>query len=214
MNTTFRQIATSPEAIRPDKEEDMSPRWYYKKSLIRMFFFCLAIFLLAESYKAALAQCGDYPPASSCYTCHEETYPVFSKGEWHEIHARKDCCWNCHGGNTQAQDKDLAHEGITLQPLNDTYTDCYACHPNDFQDRAERFGAALGVAPVSHAPTPATPVPSNPDEDLQLVIPHTPAQATAPAVPWYPELFCIAFGVAFFLGYYLRSKAHPKRLGH
>jgi hypothetical protein len=192
----------------------MSPSWNYKRSLVGMFSFCLAVFLLAEPPEAALAQCGDYPPASSCYTCHEATYPVFGKGEWHEIHARKDCCWNCHGGNTQTQDKDLAHEGMTLQPLNDTYTDCHACHPDDYQDRAERFGVALGVMPVSHEPTPPASVPSTPEEDLQIVTLPTPAPVVAPAVPFYPELLCIALGTAFILGYYLQRKFHSQHLGH
>jgi hypothetical protein len=192
----------------------MSPSRNYQRSLIGMLLFSLLILLLAKPPIPVLAQCGDYPPASSCYTCHEATYPVFGEGEWHEIHARKDCCWSCHGGNTQAQDKDLAHEGMTLQPLNDTYTDCHACHPDDYQDRAERFGAVLGLIPVSHAPTPAPSTPFTLGEDLQIVILPTPSQARAPAVPFYPELLGIALGMALILGFYLWSKARSTRLDH
>jgi hypothetical protein len=193
-------------------EEVMSSIRYSKKSLLMLCFFCLGILCWAGPHPSALAQCDDYPPASTCYTCHAEAYPVFDQGDWHEIHARKDCCWNCHGGNAQAQDKDLAHEGITLQPLNDTFTDCYACHPYDYQDRAERFGAALGVVPISNAPTPQATIPATPQDDLQLVILPTPAPATTPAVPLVPELFCIALGIAIVFGYYLHAKALARRL--
>ena len=78
------------------------------------------------------------------------------KGEWHSIHALKDCCAHCHGGNCIATDKDLAHEGLVTHPLEDIYTNCYHCHPNDYQERAARFAVILGVIPGSR-PT-ATPV--------------------------------------------------------
>ncbi len=131
----------------------------------------------------ALAQCGDTPDASSCITCHEKeaVNPVVENGEWHMIHASKDCCWNCHGGNTMAQDKDLAHEGMTTQPLSDTYTDCYTCHPNDYNERAERFAAALGVTISS----PSTPVPHNTGDRVThpMIIDESPILQKSVAQP-------------------------------
>jgi hypothetical protein len=189
------------------EEEDMSPSRYSKKTLVGLFCLYLALFLWVDPPKTTMAQCGDNPPASSCYTCHEQMYPVFGKGEWHEIHARKDCCWNCHGGNAQTEDKDLAHKGMTLQPLYNTYTDCYACHPDDYQARADRFGAALGVVPLSYAPVPTAPIPFTPNQDLQLVVLSTNAPAAAPSFPLSPELLCIPLGAALILGYYLWRKA-------
>jgi hypothetical protein len=50
-------------------------------------------------------------------------------------------------------DKDLAHEGLVVNPLEDIYTNCYHCHPDDYQARAERFALTLGVTPNSR-PTP------------------------------------------------------------
>jgi hypothetical protein len=102
------------------------------------------------------AQCGDIPPNSSCITCHEKEDPVYDQGDWHILHARKDCCAQCHGGNCSATDKNLAHEGLVKDPLEDIYTNCYHCHPDDYQARAERFALVLGVTPDSR-PTP-TPV--------------------------------------------------------
>jgi hypothetical protein len=102
-----------------------------------------------------LAQCGE-PPPSSCVTCHAKEDPISEKGEWHIIHASKDICIDCHGGNATAADKDLAHESLTANPLDDIYTDCHSCHP-DYDARAARFAPTLGVTPGSCA-TP-TPIP-------------------------------------------------------
>jgi hypothetical protein len=82
---------------------------------------------------------------------------VSGKGEWHSIHASKDICINCHAGNGSTMDKNLAHEGLVANPLNDIYTDCHSCHPEDYDVRAQIFASTLGVTPGSCA-TP-TPIP-------------------------------------------------------
>jgi hypothetical protein len=76
-------------------------------------------------------------------------HPVVEQGEWHTIHARKECCRACHGGNDQAQDKETAHVGMTLHPLQDTYLACHQCHPDDYRQRAVVFAMALNVTPQS-----------------------------------------------------------------
>jgi hypothetical protein len=148
---------------------------------------------------SALAQCGDQPPDSSCFTCHEyqKVDPVYGKGEWHEIHASKDCCWNCHGGNTKTQDKDLAHVGMTENPLVDTYMDCHSCHPEDYTARAERFAVALGVTPGS-SPT-RTPVPAGLFMEHPIVIlpPSVPNASSAFLAPLV--LGGLAFTALFLL---------------
>jgi hypothetical protein len=102
----------------------------------------------------ALAQCGE-PPESTCMTCHAKEAPVSDEGEWHIIHAGKDICVNCHGGNASATDKALAHEGMMTEPLVDIYTDCHSCHPADYEARAAQFAPTLGVTPGScSTPTP------------------------------------------------------------
>lgn len=147
-------------------------KWFFLGSFI-IFLAAMAV-LGSLTASPAQAQCADTPADSSCITCHEYqgVDPVYGKGEWHEIHARKDCCWNCHGGNTQAQDEDLAHVGMTVHPLQDIYTHCYSCHPEDYPKRAERFAAALGEtlgsAPTSTA-VAATLVVSHPIAILSLV---------------------------------------------
>lgn len=102
------------------------------------------------------AQCGVNPPRSSCITCHEIQAPVYENGEWHGVHGRKDCCTNCHGGNCSAEEKEQAHVGMIPNPLEDIYTNCHACHPDDYPQRAAIFAAELGITPSSSkTPTPA-----------------------------------------------------------
>ncbi|HUI90317.1 MAG TPA: hypothetical protein VLX61_16480 [Anaerolineales bacterium] len=98
---------------------------------------------------SVLAQCGN-PPPSSCTTCHAQEYPVNDEGEWHAVHARQDICINCHGGNGSTMDQNLAHEGMTANPLSDIYTDCHGCHP-DYVDRAVPYAATLQITPSSCA---------------------------------------------------------------
>jgi len=155
----------------------MSHKWFFIGSII-IFLAAMAV-LGSMTASPAQAQCGDITADSSCITCHEfqGADPVYGKGEWHEIHALKDCCWNCHGGNTKAQDEDLAHVGMTAHPLEDIYTDCQSCHPDDYPGRAERFSVVLGVTSGS-APTP-TAVTVGPVESHPIVIFETPSTATA-----------------------------------
>ncbi len=132
-----------------------------------------------------LAQCGDSgEQLSSCIKCHETQAPVADKGEWHIIHASKDICLNCHGGNGSIMDQGLAHMNMTVDPLEDVYTDCHACHP-DYDSRAERFAITLGVTPGSCA-TPTTVAAggvSGGSSDGNLVIPSNTNMVSMPATP-------------------------------
>ncbi len=131
--------------------------------LLRWFFFsglAVILLLLWVGTMPVRAECGE-PQPSSCVTCHAQEDPVSGKGEWHIIHASKDICINCHGGNATTMNKDLAHESLTANPLSDIYTDCHSCHPYDFIGRAELFASTLGVTPGSCA-TPTSVSVSNP----------------------------------------------------
>ncbi len=127
----------------------MSAGHRFRSFCIAMGFLTVGLAVFFLSFSPALAQC-DKPLPSSCVTCHESQAPVADKGEWHIAHASQDLCINCHGGNGAALDKDSAHQGMVAQPLSDIYTDCHSCHP-DYQERAERFAATLGVTPGSCA---------------------------------------------------------------
>ena len=137
------------------------------------------------SPEPALAQCGTDPPKSSCVSCHEKQLPELAQGVWHGIHAYKDCCTNCHGGNCRMMEEELAHESLVAHPLDDIYTNCHACHPDDYTARAEQFGAILGITPRS-GPTP-TPVPAVAVVEQPIVILPLVVPATATALPGGPH---------------------------
>jgi hypothetical protein len=168
--------------------------------LTGVLFLLAGIAWWAGSPPTARAQCGDTPAASSCITCHATEDPVFDKGEWHQIHARKDCCWNCHGGNTQAQDKELAHVGLVVQPLLDPYTDCYACHPSDYQARAEHFASSLGIQPGSNIPPAQAGLPFVPDQELQLVVQPASQPSAKPAPRGYAEIAVVGCAILLLAG--------------
>jgi hypothetical protein len=125
-------------------------RWFFISSLV------VSILLLWFGTTLVHAQCG-VPQPSSCTTCHAQEDPVSGKGEWHIIHASKDICINCHGGNATTMNKDLAHESLMTNPLSDIYTDCHGCHP-DYVARAQIFASTLGVTPGSCATPTLVPV--------------------------------------------------------
>jgi len=89
--------------------------------------------------------------------------PVNNDGTaWHTSHAFGDFCYICHAGNNQSTDKTAAHTGM-VSPLADIQASCLQCHPNDLQERAQVYAAALGVtigetgsSPSSAATTPVT----------------------------------------------------------
>jgi hypothetical protein len=159
----------------------------------------------------AQAQCGDRPEDSTCKTCHEESYPVYGTGEWHDIHARKDCCWNCHGGNSRSMDKDTAHAGMVLNPLTDIYQDCYACHPYDYDKRATIFGAQLNIVPGEATPTPiesAAPV-RLPEESREIVILPSSQPSELSGLDWLPVVSLLGLGVLVLVGLSIASKNRP-----
>lgn len=100
---------------------------------------------------------------TSCCACHAESRPVRMASEWHAIHARQDCCRNCHGGNDRAIDKDQAHVEMIPHPLDDIYLSCHQCHPDDYQQRANRIAIALDITPKSSAPITDTMAIQPPD---------------------------------------------------
>ncbi len=149
----------------------------------------------ATSPAPAFAQCGE-PPKSSCTTCHEKEDPVATKGEWHQIHAAKDVCTSCHGGNATAADKAGAHLTLVAQPLSDIYTDCHSCHPDDYVTRADRFGAQLSVTPGSCATPTAAPTSA---AAAALVVDSSPAAPHAQAADPWPMALTAAGIIALFV---------------
>lgn len=87
--------------------------------------------------RGVIAKDGD----SSCVDCHETRglNPVAQSGAWHRQHAQANLCAGCHGGHPQAATMGAAHEGLQVNPLEDTRGRCGACHPGDASLRAESY---------------------------------------------------------------------------
>jgi hypothetical protein len=179
----------------------MTRHKYWISSCLGLVLISASLLVWAGTPGAAQAQCGDLPPDSSCITCHEKEHPVFDQGEWHLLHARKDCCAQCHGGNCRATDKDLAHQGMAANPLEDIYTNCYHCHPDDYQARADRFALALGVTPSSRpTPTRAALVAAVAPPSLvmpQATLPSSASQAGLGAFLGVISLVILSLGIEF-----------------
>ena len=177
----------------------MSRKWLITLVFIGILFLGCSVLVWAITPIPAAAQCGSNPPPdSSCYTCHVEQDPVYENGEWHGVHARKDCCAKCHGGNCSTMDKDLAHQSLITNPLSDIYTNCHSCHPDDYQVRAEVFAIELGITPSS-IPTP-TPVPVGKVMASPLVILPSPISSQPSTFPWPAILGGLTIIVLFLFG--------------
>ncbi len=157
------------------------------------------ILLLWVRITPVRADCGE-PPTSSCTTCHAQEDPVSGKGEWHIIHANKDICINCHGGNGSTMNKDLAHETLTANPLSDIYTDCHSCHPQDYVGRAYLFAPTLGVTPGSCATPTPIPMsrPSGGQQSSGFNMPNPLERTTSPL-----ETFFIVVGALSVLTFFV-----------
>jgi hypothetical protein len=110
---------------------------------------CIVLFALLPlslyvNRQSAEAQCGT--SASSCKNCHEVQGkdPVSANGEWHSAHAFGDFCEFCHAGSVESKTQDEAHVGM-VDPMSDVKASCQSCHPQDYQDQAQIYAAALGI---------------------------------------------------------------------
>ena len=192
----------------------MSRKW----SLIwqGMGIVCLVTGFTLWMVSPARAQCGDNPPKSSCITCHDKEDPVYKEGEWHAIHAKKDICTSCHGGNCASMDKTLAHESLVANPLDDIYTSCHSCHPDDYATRAAPFAVVLAVTPGSIATPTAAPT-SQVVEHPMVILPVS-APASGPGQPWILLLDAMMFTCLISLAvigllFYLRKHHKSYHLG-
>ena len=176
----------------------MSTRITLTSALMR-FLALIALWMFMPT--AAHAQCGDIK--SSCYKCHQETHPVCGKTEWHSEYGHRYTCWNCHGGNDVAPDKEQAHIGLVRHPLEDAFTSCYPCHPENYQQLAERFARTLGVTVSTREPVPTSAAPRTPLAAQPIVLPpaiSTPVAATHSA-DWLQTLWLLPLVAVMLLAW-------------
>ena len=137
----------------------MSKKWFVLSPLIAAFF--VGSLLLAVVVMPVRAQCGE-PQPPKCVSCHPTQAQSDVPDDWHSTHYSKATCLDCHGGNGMASEEAAAHQSMVANPLNDIYTSCHQCHPQNYQTVASVYASALNITPGScTTPTPAPmgPVP-------------------------------------------------------
>jgi hypothetical protein len=187
----------------------MSRKWFFL-GLSILFLVAMAVLGILTALPVH-AQCGE-PQPSSCTTCHAQEDPVSGKGEWHIIHASKDICINCHGGNGTTMNKDLAHENLTAHPLDDIYTDCHSCHPGDYDARSVIFASTLGVTPGSCAtptPIPVSNIPGEPPSG-GINIPNNLVSTTSSSQPFLVIAAMLLILTLFLFGLGWLERHHAK----
>jgi hypothetical protein len=97
---------------------------------------------------------------------------------------------------------------MVSNPLEDIYTNCHACHPYDYPQRAALFAAELGITPSSRK-TP-TPVPSltGKSQQPELALPDdfTSVPASKPPIGLINFGLLIVAILLFWLGW--REQKH------
>jgi hypothetical protein len=178
-------------------------RWFLMTALLILVALAWCVF----STSPVAAQCGT--PKSSCISCHGQGNHVTGMGNWNSVHVNQDMCIDCHGGNGNTMNNDLAHEGIVAQPLSDIYTDCHNCHPSDYIARSAEFAATLSVTPSSCA-TPTAIALNNVSGESppsNIIIPSKIASATI-----HPQSIVLILGWTVILTFFVLGIGWLSRL--
>jgi len=97
------------------------------------------------------------PENGTCISCHEDLYYLHDTGKWFCLNESPMTCVDCHGGNPNTFDKDLAHSRRVAHPIiNDDVTKCQQCHPAECDTRVKLFDQKAGTGKVIVA-VPYTP---------------------------------------------------------
>jgi hypothetical protein len=94
---------------------------------------------------------------ANCVACHEHQYYVYDSGKWFCLCDAPMHCVYCHGGRTDSQDKDIAHEGLVLYPSRNHAERCQTCHSEDYMSRVVTFASVAGISTTPRAIITATP---------------------------------------------------------
>ena len=85
----------------------------------------------------------------NCITCHEDLYFLHDTGKWYCLRESPMACVDCHGGDPNTLDKDMAHTQRSAHPIiNEDVTKCQQCHPEECYDRVELFDQSAGISNV------------------------------------------------------------------
>lgn len=97
------------------------------------------------------------PDNGNCIVCHENLYFLHDTGNWFCLKESPMACTNCHGGDPNTLNKDVAHANRAAHPvINDDVSKCRQCHPEECSDRVAIFDQSAGISNVLVA-APYTP---------------------------------------------------------
>jgi hypothetical protein len=130
------------------------------KNLTRSFL-TLALLLGVSLVSAAPTLAQTPPPEAadaSCVSCHESLYMLHDTGKWYCLCGIAASCLDCHGGVADAVTEEAAHRGMIASPAHHEAARCQGCHPDDYQQRLEKFAALGGVNAAPPQPPAYQPV--------------------------------------------------------
>ena len=117
----------------------------------------LLLLLVTFSTPTTVRADGPTPNNGTCVTCHEDLYFLHDTGNWFCLKESPMACVDCHGGDPNTLDKDLAHTKRAPHPIiNEDVTKCQQCHPEQCTERVALFDKAAGISNVLVA-APYTP---------------------------------------------------------
>ncbi len=147
------------------------------------------------------------PPANvKCIVCHENLYFLHDTGNWFCLKEAPMSCVDCHGGNPNTLDKNLAHVQRSAHPvINDDVSKCRQCHPQECDERVAYFDANAGISKVKIA------VPYTPAYSLEKVapLPAEPAGQGWLAV-WEVVPLLLVAGLALAVHFLLQQRQKPQ----
>lgn len=89
------------------------------------------------------------PDNGNCMVCHENLYFLHDTGNWFCLKESPMACVDCHGGNPNTLDKNLAHTKRAAHPvINNDVSKCQQCHPEECSERVAFFDQTAGISNV------------------------------------------------------------------
>lgn len=137
---------------------------------------------------------------ANCVACHEHQYYVYDSGKWYCLCEAPMHCVYCHGGRTDSDVEEIAHEGLVLYPTHEHAERCQTCHTEDYMARVVAFESMVGVSPtivpiITATPVePAAPVEATPSNPLLVRL----GQLNAWQLVGLVFLGILAIGIAIF----------------
>lgn len=155
--------------------------------LLSILTMVLALSLLSAS--VAFAQSETPPPESACSSCHENLYLIHDTGKWYCMCKRRAECSVCHAGQADTYDKELAHQGLIANPIQNNPGICQSCHGEDYEAYIERFVLIAGVSQPPMSGPKYEPI------NMRIEAPSEPSGALILAGKTYASWQLIGLGV-------------------